>query len=93
MSQGDLSGAREQLAKAAALEPEDADTLAFYGECLVRSGMVAEANKTLSRALSLKPMHAHANLWMANWHAAQGQRDAAVRYAQIARDSAARNYW
>jgi len=53
--QGDAAEAANQLARAAALEPADAEIQALYGQALLASGQPGPALEALERAIELAP--------------------------------------
>lgn len=82
--QGKLSKA--ELCYRAALErdPDDADTLAHYGQCLLRQHRTTEALPYLERVCASQPEHdyGHSLMALAETYAAIGRTDDAIRTFQ-----------
>jgi hypothetical protein len=78
--QGKLDQAEARYRAALEREPEDADTLAHYGQCLLRQRRAAEALPLLERVVAQDPGHdfGHTRMALAEAYAALGRPDDAL---------------
>jgi tetratricopeptide (TPR) repeat protein len=72
--------ALQDFQKAAALDPNDADTQYFIGELLSRNEQYSQAAAAYSNALKLNPLHASAELGLADVAQHAGDIDTAVAH-------------
>jgi len=77
---GATKDALQDFQKAAALDPNDADTQYFIGELLSRNEQYSQAAAAYSNALKLNPLHASAELGLADVAQHAGDTDAALAH-------------
>jgi tetratricopeptide (TPR) repeat protein len=77
---GATKDALQDFQKAAALDPNDADTQYFIGELLSRNEQYSPAAAAYSNALKLNPLHASAELGLADVAQHAGDTDAALAH-------------
>ena len=77
---GATKDALQNFQKAAALDPNDADTQYFIGELLSRNEQYSPAAAAYSNALKLNPLHASAELGLADVAQHAGDTDAALAH-------------
>ena len=70
--------AARTLADARELAPNDAEILSLLGLALMRSGNATDAGPLLARAVEIEPAEPGFAMNLAEWHAANGQRDLAI---------------
>ena len=80
LRQGRLAKAEASYRAALDREPEDLDTQAHYGQCLLRAGRSQEALPFLQRVVTEEPDHdfGHTLMALAETYAALGQTEAAL---------------
>jgi tetratricopeptide (TPR) repeat protein len=77
---GATKDALQDFQKAAALDPNDADTQYFIGELLSRNDQYSQAAAAYANALKLNPLHASAELGLADVAQHAGDIDTAVAH-------------
>lgn len=81
LRQGRLAQAEASYRAAYDRDPEDPDTLAHYGQCLLRLGRPAEARALIEKVAQTQPDHDYGNtvMTLAEIHQALGDPPAAIR--------------
>jgi|SRR4051812_23106482 hypothetical protein len=80
-AQGKLADAEKEYLLALERDSEDVETIAHYGQCLLRLGRPKEAKPVLGKVVNENPQHEYGNTLMmyAETLGALGEKDAAVQ--------------